>query len=317
MALLSYILKRIGYAALTVFFLMVLTFLMMQLLPGNPFLGDKAISQVTMDALYAKYGLDKPLWEQFLIYMNNFLHGDLGLSIKYNRPVNTIIADSFPYSAELGIRALVFAACFGVGLGVIAAIKRNTGWDSAAITLAVIGVSIPSFIMGALLQYLFAVKFRAWFGFGLPTMGWKGEATKILPTLALCFGTMATVARLTRTSMLDVLGQDYIKTARAKGLTDSEIVGRHALRNAILPVVTILGPTAATLLTGTFVVESIFNIPGLGQFFVKSIRENDYTMIAGTTVFYGIFLVAATLVVDILYGFIDPRIKLTGSRRES
>lgn len=312
-----YILKRIGYAILTIFFLTLLTFLMMQLLPGDPFVGDKAIPQVTLDAMYRKYGLDKPWWQQFIIYFGNILQGDLGLSIKYNRPVNGIIAESFPYSAELGIRALIFAVVFGLLLGVVAAVKRNTKWDSASMALAVIGVSVPSFIMGALLQYFFAIKFRQWFGIEFfPVMGWKTEAAKILPTIALGLGTMATVARLMRTSMLDVLGQDYIKTAKAKGLSQPAIVWRHAMRNSILPVITVLGPVTASLLTGTFVVENIFNIPGLGKFYVQSINGNDYTMISGTTVFYGAFLVVAMLVVDLLYGFIDPRIKLSKAKGE-
>jgi oligopeptide transport system permease protein len=176
-------------------------------------------------------------------------------------------------------------------------------------TLAIVGVSIPSFIMGALLQYLFSIQFRKWFGVGLPVMGWSGELTKILPTVALGLGTLATLARMMRTSTLDVLGQDYVKTAKAKGLSQGAIVWRHVVRNSILPVVTILGPVVAALITGTFVVENIFNIAGLGKFYVRSINENDYTMIAGTTVFYGAFLVVCMLLVDIVYGLVDPRIK--------
>lgn len=313
-----YVLKRIGYALLTIFFLILLTFFMMRLLPGDPFTGDKAISQVTLDAMYAKYGLDKPVGEQFLIYMGNLLRGDLGISIKYNRPVVGIISESFPYSAELGVRALIFAVTLGLILGIVAAIKRNTAWDSVAMFFAVIGVSVPSFIMGALLQYLLALKLRQWFGIDwFPVMGWKTEMAKVLPSIALGFGTMATVARLMRTSTLDVLGQDYIKTAKAKGLSQQAIIWRHAIRNSILPVITVLGPTIASLLTGTFVVENVFNIPGLGKFFVQSIQESDYTMISGTTIFYGAFLVIATLIVDILYGLVDPRIKLAGSKGDA
>ena len=307
----KYIAKRIGYALLTVVFLTAFTFFMMQLLPGDPFIGEKAISPVTMKALNEKYGLDKPVWEQFLIYMGNVFQGDLGISIKYNRPVTRIISDSFPYSCELGLRSLLIATVVGVFLGTIAAIKRSTKWDTGAMTLAVIGVSVPSFIIGALLQYFLAIKLRQWFGIDFfPVSGWKSEAAKILPAIALSLGSMATVARLMRTSMLDVLGSDYIKTARAKGLSNGKIVWRHAIRNAIMPVVTVLGPTAAAVMTGAFVVENIFAIPGMGKYFVLAIKELDYTLIAGTTLFYGIFLVLATLVVDILYGIIDPRVNL-------
>lgn len=306
----KYVLKRVGYALLTLFFLTLLTFIMMHALPGDPFVGDKAINPKTMEALYAKYGLDKPVWQQFFMYVGNVVQGDLGISIKYNRPVTGIIADAFPYSAELGIRALILATSFGVVLGTFAALKRNTAIDTATMTFAVLGVSIPSFVIGALMQYLFALKFREWFGWGLPVMGWNSELSKLMPAIALSFGSMATLARLMRTSTLDVLGQDYIKTAKSKGLSQGAIVRRHTIRNAILPVVTVLGPLVATLLTGAFVVENIFNIPGMGKFFVLAIKEQDYTLIAGTTIFYGMFLVGASLIVDILYGFIDPRIKL-------
>ncbi|MEG2671754.1 MAG: ABC transporter permease [Ruthenibacterium sp.] len=311
----KYITKRIGYAILTVFFLTAFTFFMMQMLPGDPFIGDKAISPATMAALNEKYGLDKPVWQQFLIYIGNALKGDLGLSIKYNRPVTRIIGDSFPYSCELGLRSLVIATVVGIVLGTIAAIKRSTHWDTGAMTLAIIGVSVPSFIVGAVLQYLLSIKLRQWFGIDFfPVTGWKTEAAKILPAIALSFASMATVARLMRTSMLDVLGSDYIKTARAKGLSNGKIVWRHAIRNAIMPVVTVLGPTAAALMTGAFVVENIFAIPGMGKFFVLAIKEQDFTLIAGTTLFYGVFLVVATLIVDILYGLIDPRVNLAQTK---
>lgn len=306
----KYVLKRVGYAVLTLFFLTLLTFIMMHALPGDPFVGDKAINPTTMKALYAKYGLDRPVWQQFFMYIGNVLRGDLGISIKYNRPVTGIIAEAFPYSAELGLRALLIATIVGVFLGTIAALKRGSATDTATMTIAVLGVSIPSFVVGALLQYVFSIKFRQWFGWGLPVMGWSTELSKLLPALALSFSSLATLARLMRTSTLDVLGQDYIKTARAKGLGQSAVVRRHTIRNAILPVVTILGPLVAMLLTGAFVVENIFNIPGMGKFFVLAIKEQDYTLIAGTTIFYGAFLVTASLIVDILYGFIDPRIKI-------
>lgn len=307
----SYVLRRIGYAILTLFVLATLTFFMMQLLPGDPFIGEKAISPVTLEAMKAKYGLDKPIHEQYLNYMGNVLQGDLGISIKYNRPVAGIIGESFPYSAELGLRALFLAITLGILLGSIAAVKHNTVWDTLSMIVAIIGVSVPSFIVGALLQYFLGLKLYQATGMQIfAIMGWKSESAKILPSIALSLGSMATIARLMRTSMLDVLGQDYIKTAKAKGLSQPAIVWKHALRNAIMPVITVLGPIVASVLTGSFVVENIFNIPGMGQFFVKAIKENDYTLIAGTTIFYGAFLVISILLVDILYGFIDPRIKL-------
>lgn len=310
-----YVLKRLMFAFITILVLILITFFLMHTLPGDPFIGDKYISEVTMKALYAKYGLDKPLWQQFLIYIGNIFKGDLGISTKYNRPVVRILSESFPYSAELGLRALVLAVTFGLILGIVAAIKHNTSMDTGAMIVAIIGVSVPSFIMGAFLQYILAIKLRAWFGISFfPVMGWKQETAKIMPAIALSLGSMATIARLMRTSMLDVLGQDYIKTAKAKGLSQGGIVRRHAVRNAILPVVTVLGPITASVLTGTFVIENIFNIPGMGKFFVLAIRENDYTLIAGTTIFYGVFLVIATLIVDLLYGFIDPRIKLSKAK---
>lgn len=311
----KYIIKRIGYAILTVFLLTALTFAMMQMLPGDPFSGDKAISDVTRAALNTKYGLDKPLWQQFFIYVGNVLQGDFGTSINYNRPVTKIIMDAFPYSFELGVRSLLIAISFGLTTGTIAAIKRGTKWDTGTMTFAIIGVSIPNFIVGALLQYFFSLKLREWFGIDFfPVTGWKTEAAKILPAIALSFSAMATVARLMRTSMLDVLSSDYIKTAKAKGLSQTQIVWRHAIRNAVMPVITVLGPIAAAILTGAFVVENIFSIPGMGKFFVLAIKVLDYPLIAGTTLFYGIFLVVATLIVDILYGIIDPRVNLSDTK---
>ena len=307
----KYIAKRIGYAIITLFVLTALTFFMMRLLPGDPFIGDKALPEATMAALRAKYGLDKPEWEQFVIYIGNVLKGDLGTSIHYNRPVTDIIAQSFPYSFELGIRSLIFALVAGVLLGIVAAVKRGTVWDTASMTLSIIGVSIPSFIVGALLQYVLALKLRQWFGITLfPVSGWTTEMSKLMPAFALSLGSLAQISRLMRTSMLDVLSQDYIKTAKAKGLSERQIVWKHAVRNAIMPVITVVGPIAAAVLTGAFVVEQIFNIAGMGKFFVLSIQVQDYTMIAGTTLFYGAFLIIANLIVDILYGIVDPRVKL-------
>ena len=311
--MLKYVLKRLLYAVLTLFVLCAITFFMMRLLPGDPFIGEKAIPETTMKALNQKYGLDKPVIEQFLMYVGNVLKGDLGISMHYNnRPVTEIIAQAFPYSFDLGIRSLIFATIMGVFLGIVAAVKRGTAWDTLTMLIAIIGVSVPSFIVGSLLQYFLGLGLYQLTGARIfPITGWNSVSSKILPAFALSFGSMATISRLMRTSMLDVLGQDYIKTAKSKGLSQKKIVWKHAVRNAIMPVVTVLGPIAASVLTGAFVVENIFSIPGMGKFFVNSIKVQDYTMISGITLFYGAFLIIANLVVDLAYGFIDPRVKLT------
>lgn len=310
-----YILKRIVYSFITILVLVTVTFLLMQLLPGDPFTGGKDIPDTVMEALEAKYGLDKPVPQQLVMYIGNALHGDFGISIPDGRAVTDVIKEAFPVSFDLGIRALLFAFIIGILLGIVAAVKRGTVWDSAAMFLALIGVSVPSFIMGALLQYFLGLKLYQATGVQIfSIIGWTDIHSKILPAFALAFGSMATVSRLMRTSMLDVLSQDYIKTAKAKGLSQRQIVWRHAVRNAIMPVVTVMGPLVASILTGAFVVENIFSIPGLGKYFVQSVQTNNYTMIAGTTVFYGAFLILANLVVDLIYGLIDPRIKLTGGK---
>ncbi len=310
----KYIATRIMYAVITIFVLMLITFLMMQFLPGDPFIGDKPISEATLEALREKYGLNKSVWEQFLLYVSNVFKGDLGVSIRSNRPVTTIIMESFPYSFELGIRALVFATVGGIGLGSYAAIHRGKKGDTFSMLIAVIGVSVPSFIVAALLQYFISLQLNDLGIRLIPVTGWTTEPSKWLPSLALGLGSLATVSRLMRTSMLDVLASDYIKTAKAKGLSTRVIVWRHAIRNAVMPVITVLGPIAAAVLTGAFVVEKVFNIPGMGKFFINAITQNDYTMIAGSTLFYGTFLVIATLIVDILYSVIDPRISVKGGK---
>lgn len=311
----KYILKRVFYSILTLFLLVAITFFMMHMLPGDPFSTGKAIDPATMAALNAKYGLDKPLPQQFVQYVENVLRGDLGVSLKSKRPVTEIIKETFPYSFELGIRALIFATVAGILLGVLASVKRATAWDTGSMFVALLGVSMPSFIVGALLQYFLGLRLFQITGVKIfPITGWTGEMSKLIPAFALGFGTLAVVSRLMRTSMLDVLNQDYIKTAKAKGLSQKKIIWKHAVRNAIMPVVTVMGPQTAAILTGAFVVEKIFAIPGMGKFFVTSIQNNDFTLIAGTTIFYGAFLVIANLVVDVLYCFIDPRVKLADGK---
>ena len=304
--MLRYVLKRIAYGILTLFALITLTFFMMRALPGDPFIGDKTPSPTTLANMEAKYGLDKPPIVQYFIFLGNCVRGDLGVSISYeNRSVNEIILSSFPISMDLGARAILFAMIAGILLGAVAAVKRGSITDSLSMFIAIVGVSVPSFILGALLQYFLAVKLRL-----VPVQGWGTFAQTLLPSFALGMSSLATISRLMRTSMLDVLSQDYIKTAKAKGLSQSMILWRHALRNAIMPVITIIGPTVAAVFTGSFVVESIFNIPGLGKYFVTSIKDKDFTMISGTTIFYGALLILCTLVVDLLYGVVDPRVKL-------
>lgn len=309
----KYILKRLGFSIITLFVLITLTFFLMQLLPGDPFTGEKQIPEAIMANMRAKYGLDKPVWQQYLIYIGNVLQGDLGVSIVYNRSINLMISESFFVSASLGIRSVIFAFIGGVLLGTLAALNRGKFWDSLTMFIAIVGVSVPSFVMASLLQYFLGLKLFQATGLRLfAVSGWGAFNQQLLPVFALGLGTLASISRLTRTSMLDVLGQDYIKTAKAKGLGQSAIILKHALRNAIMPVVTILGPVIAGLLTGGFVVESVFSIPGLGRYFVQSVQSLDYTMIAGSTIFYGAFLIFMNLVVDIAYCIIDPRVKLEG-----
>ncbi|SFL31972.1 oligopeptide transport system permease protein [Paenibacillus sp. 1_12] len=306
--MLRYAFRRFIYMIITLWVIVSFTFVLMKNLPGDPF-GEESLKltaeQKTL--LYAQYGLDKPMWEQYLKYMNNVIHGDLGVSYAFpTRKVTDIIAQGFPASLELGLWALVIAIIVGLILGVIASLNHNKGADIGAMFTAVIGISIPSFVLGPLLSYFIGVKL-GW----LPTGMWTGPSSRVLPAIALSFGTIAILARLMRTSMLDVLSLDYIKTAKAKGLPQRTIVIRHTLRNAILPVVTVLGPVFVNLITGTLVVEQIFVVPGLGKHFVQSIYSNDYTMITGLTIFYSFLLVAVLFVTDIIYGFVDPRIRLT------
>lgn len=311
---LRYIGGRLFYAVLTVLALTTITFLLMQMLPGDPFLGHKALNTEVRAALVEKYGLNEPVWKQYFIYIRNLLHGDLGSSIVSGRRVTDIIAQAFPVSLELGIRALIFAVIWGLLFGVTAAVKQGTRWDTLTMGIVLLGISVPAFIMGALLQYFFGVVLFQLTGIRFfAIMGWEGEKSKILPSFALAFGTVSIVARLMRTSMLDVLEQDYIRTARGKGIGKYNLVIHHCLRNALLPVLTVLGPVSAVLLTGTFAVEQVFTIPGLGKYFVNSVQANDYPVIVGTTLFFGAFIVLCNLIVDVLNSFIDPRLKLGGN----
>ncbi len=303
----KYLVKRVVLSLFTLLALVTVVFVLVHLLPGNPFSSDKLTPQI-LENLNKYYGLDKPLYQQYFTYLGNLLQGNLGYSLKYvNQSVNDIIFTAFPNSADLGIRALTFALSFGLVFGTIAALNRGKKIDFICIVIAIVGTSVPDFIMGALLQYFFGVRWGL-----LPVAQYTSVAHTILPSIALGFYTLASVSRLMRSSMLEVVGQDYIRTAKAKGISKFRVTWKHQIRNAINPIITMLGPVVASVLTGTFVIESIFAIPGMGKFYVESIQNLDYTMILGMTVFYGAFLVVANLAVDILYGVVDPRIRVQG-----
>ncbi len=282
-------------------------FFLARLMPGGPF-NDPKLSATARENLNAYYGFDKPVLEQYLQYLNNLIHGNFGFSTKYpSRTVNDLLAGAFPYSADLGIRALCLAVSFGLVFGIISALNRGNKIDLFFVLIAVIGTSVPDFIMGALLQHFFGVKWGL-----LPIAEYKGFSYTILPSVGLGFYTMASVSRIMRASMLEVVQQDYIKTARSKGISRFRVTVKHQMRNATMPVVTMMGPTVAAVLTGTFVIESLFAIPGMGKYYVESVQNNDYSLILGMTAFYGAFLVFCNMIVDILYGVIDPRIRIAG-----
>ncbi len=303
----KYIFSRLGYMLVTFLVIATFTFFLMQTLPGSPF-NDEKLSDSQKERLYEKYGLDKPLPLQYITYMGNIAKGDLGVSFQYDgRPVTNIIGERIGASAVLGAQSLLLGCVIGLFLGIIAAIKHNTSIDYIAMIISVIGLSVPNFVFAGILQYWVGVKLK-W----LPVAFWEGFEYSILPTISLSVFVIATIARYMRAEMLEVLGQDYIVTAKAKGLGSFSIVMKHSLRNAAIPIITILGPMTVTLLTGTLVIEKIFSVPGLGEQFVKSIMTNDFSVIMGTTLFYSILFIGIVLIVDLLYGFIDPRIRLSG-----
>ena len=305
----KYVLKRIFACFLTLFIVITLTFFLMRFMPGGPFDGEKKLPPAIKANLEAKYGLDKPLGEQYVIYLKSLARFELGPSMKYlGKTVNEIIEYSFPTSAKLGIVVVISSLCLGILLGIISALKQGKWQDSICRLLATLGVTIPSFVIAALLIYVFAVKLRL-----LPATGFKDWRNYIMPVIALAGYSMAFITRLTRTQMIDVLKQDYIRTAKAKGLSKREVILKHGLRNSLIPIVTYLGPLIAGVLTGSFVVEKIFAIPGLGREFVTSVNNRDYTTLLGATIFFCVFLIVCNLIVDILYVIIDPRIKLENS----
>lgn len=307
----SYTVKRILQGIITVWFIATATFIAMHNVPGDPLSSDRATNEIIRANLEARYGLDRPLFEQYLVYMGNMLRGDFGISFtQQNREVNDIIREHFPVSATLGVLAVVFAALGGILMGALTALYRNRLPDYIIMFLVILGISVPSFVFAALGQ-LSLVNLNGMMGFSvLPVAGWGTVSHMLLPALVLGLGTMAYLTRLMRSSMLEVISSDYVRTARAKGVPPARIFTRHQLRNAVMPVITVLGPAIAAITTGGFVVELVFAVPGLGRYFVQAVQQLDYTVIMGTTVFYGTFLVFMVILVDLVYGWIDPRVRL-------
>lgn len=306
-----YLLQRFAYAALTLFIIVSATFLLMQLLPGTPYSNAEKLTESQRAILDAKYGLDKPVAIQYLTYIGNLVQGDLGYSFQYQgRTVMSMIGDRIGPSALIGLQGLVFGTIIGLVLGIVSALRHNTALDYASVTIAVLGMYIPSFVFAALLQYYIGVKL-GW----LPVALWENYQSTILPSLALSVTVIATVARFIRSEMLEVLGQDYVTTARAKGLNESGVIWKHVIRNALIPVVTMLGPLAVSIMTGTLVIEKIFGVPGLGEQFTLSILVLDYSVIMGITLLYSALFIFVVFVVDVLYGLLDPRIDLKGGSK--
>lgn len=302
----KYILKRLFYLVLTLLIIASITFFMMKALPGTPYTNQAKMSPAQLTMMNHKYGFDKPLVVQYFVYLGNLLHGDLGTSFQFNnQPVTQLIGDHIGPSMQLGLQAMIIGSILGIILGSIAAIKKNTWVDALATIVSILGISIPSFVLAILLQFYFGYKLQ-WF----PVALWHNFSSSILPTLALAAFPLASIARYMRTEMVDVLSSDYIELAKAKGDKTSEVITKHAIRNSLIPIITVIGPMAVTIMTGSMVVESIFSIPGIGSQFVQSILTNDYPTIMGLTLFYSLLMVVIILIVDILYGVIDPRIRL-------
>ncbi|HEY4601805.1 MAG TPA: ABC transporter permease [Cerasibacillus sp.] len=302
-----YLLKKIGSIIVSLFIIITITFILMKIAPGGPFTSERKTSPAIEKQMMEAYGLNDPIHEQYFDYLIKAAKFDFGPSFKYDgQEVTDIIKRSLPYSLILGAEAIFIALAFGVLLGVIAAIRHNKFADYTAMIIAVLGISVPSFIMATILQYIFAIKLQA-----LPIARFESFAHTILPAVALATTPLAFIARLMRSSMLEVLSADYIKTAKSKGLSERVVTYKHALRNAMLPIVSYMGPLVVSVLTGSFVIEKIFGIPGLGNEFVVSVTNRDYTVIMGTTVFFSVLLLVSILVVDLIYGLVDPRIKVT------
>jgi oligopeptide transport system permease protein len=305
--MLKFIVRRIAWTIPVILLVILMTFFMMRLIKGNPFrTGDRAVPPAIQENLERKFNLDKPWYLQYIYYVKGVFVFDLGPSlVQRNRDVNDVVREHFPVSLKLGAFAMLFAIVFGVPLGIIAALRQNTVTDYAAMAVVNAGYAIPNFLVATLLIYFFAVKWREHTPF--PTNGWGGWETWILPTIALGHAPMTVLARIVRGSMLETLQQDYIRTAKAKGLRWRRVVGLHVLRNSLIPAVTVAGPILGSLITGAFIVEFIFGIPGIGRYYITAVAGRDYSVVMGITVLLSVIIVLANLVVDILYGYLDPR----------
>lgn len=308
---LKYVLKRVFFMAITLWLIATITFFLMQLLPGTPYTNQERLSPETIAMLNQQVGLDKPVIVQYGIYLSNLLQGDFGISFQFkNQPVAHLLAGRVGPSLQLGLQAIIFGTVIGTILGTISAMKQNTWADTSSTLVAILGRSIPNFVFAVLLQYIFAIRLHV-----LPIAKWDGFIYTILPTIALAMSPLADSARFIRTEMVEVLHSDYVELARAKGLSRWEIAFKHGLRNSLIPLMTLLGPLAVALMTGSLVVENFFAIPGIGEQFVKSITTNDYPTIMAVTILYSFMLIFVILVVDLLYGLVDPRIRVSeGSR---
>ena len=303
----KYLLKRIFYMILTLFLVATITFFLMKMMPGSPYANEAKMTATQKAIMNKQYGLDKPVIEQYITYLAGAAHGDFGISFQYsNQPVSSLIGARLGASAQLGLQALVVGVILGIIIGSIAAMNQGTWIDSTATIVSIIGKSVPNFVLAVLLQYYIGLKL-GWF----PIAGWGEVSQTIMPTIALSVGPLAETARFIRTEMVDTLSSDYVELGKAKGLSRIEVIRKHTLRNSMIPLVTLIGPYAVALMTGSMVIENIFNIPGIGEQFTKSILTNDYPTIMGVSMVYCFGLVVVLLITDIVYGLIDPRIRLT------
>lgn len=301
----GYIVRRFLWIIPVLFVVSLITFSLMHAVPGGPWAREKAVPAAMMARLNEKYGLDQPVYQQYATWVANLLQGNLGPSYKFeDRTVNDIVGGGIGTTVQLGLMAFALAVLLGIPLGVIAALGHNRWPDYVSTGISVIGISMPSFVIAILLILFFGVTLKV-----LPTAGWKGPDTWVLPTIALASFPIAVIARYTRASMLEVTRKDYVRTAQSKGLAERAVVTRHMIRNALIPVVTILGPTLAFLVTGSFIIESIFGIPGIGRYYITSIGQHDYGVLMAMTILYAFIVAFLNLVVDVLYAFIDPRIR--------
>ncbi|HEX9017345.1 MAG TPA: ABC transporter permease [Chloroflexota bacterium] len=300
-----YIIRRTLWIIPVLIFISAVTFSLMHVVPGGPWSRDKQLAPAVIENLNRRYGLDKPLWEQYVNFLTGAARGDLGVSFIYqDRPVADVIREGLPVTVTLAGLAVLIALAIGIPLGVLAALKQNTWVDYASLFFATIGASVPNFVLAILLIIGLSVGLHL-----LPTGGWGEWQKAIMPALALGVYPAAVLARITRASMIEAIRQDYVRTARAKGLVEQVILGRHVLKNGLIPVVTVIGPVAAGLISGSFIIESIFGVPGIGKFYIQGIFARDYGLLMGATLFYAIVIAFANLFVDVLYGFIDPRIR--------